>query len=141
MTQAKFPPGPKTNLLWSKEDNFTKDILGYFDRSVRKWQGISRAMVGPYPYVNISNPAYIEHIFLHPDIYVKGRDNKTLKFLLGNGLVTSEGEFWLKQRRLIQPLFHKQRLQGFVEQIVKCSSAMVRNWEAEIGSEIDVHRE
>ncbi len=141
MTQAPLPPGPKTNLLWSKEENFTKDILGYFNRSVRKYNGISRAMVGPYAYVNISNPAYIEHIFTHPDIYVKGRDNKTLRFLLGNGLVTSEGEFWLKQRRLIQPLFHKQRLQTFVTKINDCTQVLINSWESRGGEVIDVHDE
>src|SRR5688572_17038169 len=140
-SNAKFPPGPSTNLLWSKEANFTKDILGYFHNSVRKYNGISRAKVGPYHYVNISNPAYIEHVFTHPDIYVKGRDNKTLRFLLGNGLVTSEGEFWLKQRRLIQPLFHKQRLQSFVQKITERTSAMLKSWEAFDGEVIDVHDE
>jgi cytochrome P450 len=141
MTQPQFPPGPKTNLLWSKEDNFTKDILGYFARSVRKYNGISRAMVGPYAYVNISEPEYIERVFTHPDIYIKGRDNKTLRFLLGNGLVTSEGEFWLKQRRLIQPLFHKQRLQTFVKKISDCTDVLIKNWEKRGGEVIDVHDE
>ncbi len=141
MTQAKLPPGPATNLLWDRESNFTKDILGYFQKSVRKYEGISRAAVGPYHYVNISNPAYIEHVFLNPDIYVKGRDNKTLRFLLGNGLVTSEGDFWLKQRRLIQPLFHKQRLQTFVQKIAESTHHMLNNWQAYNGRVIDVHEQ
>lgn len=141
MTKAQFPPGPSTNLLWAKEANFTKDILGYFHNSVRKYEGISRAMVGPYHYVNISEPAYIEHVFTHPDIYIKGRDNKTLRFLLGNGLVTSEGEFWLKQRRLIQPLFHKQRLQTFVQKISEKTLAMLKTWEPRAGQVVDVHNE
>lgn len=141
MTQAKLPPGPATNLLWNKEANFTKDILGYFHNSVRKYNGISRAKVGPYHYVNISEPAYIERIFTHPDIYVKGRDNKTLRFLLGNGLVTSEGEFWLKQRRLIQPLFHKQRLQSFVQKITESTAAMLKSWNAKTDEVIDIHSE
>ena len=141
MTKPSFPPGPKTNLLWDKEANIRKDLLAHFHRTVRRFPGISRAMVGPYHYVNISEPAFIEHVFTHPDIYEKGRDNKTLRFLLGNGLVTSEGEFWLKQRRLIQPLFHKQRLQSFVQKISESTAGMLKNWEAKTGSEIDVHAE
>ena len=141
MTQAKFPPGPSTNLLWSKEPNIRTDVLGYFHNSVRKYKGISRAKVGPYHYVNISDPAYIERIFTNPDIYVKGRDNKTLRFLLGNGLVTSEGEFWLKQRRLIQPLFHKQRLQSFVQKITESTTAILKNWETFDGKVMDIHNE
>lgn len=141
MAQAQLPPGPGTNLLWNKEANFVKDILGYFHTSVRKYEGISRAAVGPYHYVNLSQPEYIEHVFLNPDIYVKGRDNKTLRFLLGNGLVTSEGEFWLKQRRLIQPLFHKQRLQTFVQKIEASTNAMLNKWQAYDGKVVDVHTE
>ena len=141
MTNAKFPPGPTTNLLWDKEANIRKDLLGHFHRTVRRFPSISRAMIGPYHYVNISEPAYIEHVFTHPDIYVKGRDNKTLRFLLGNGLVTSEGEFWLKQRRLIQPLFHKQRLQSFVQKINESTVTMLKNWETKTGVVIDMHTE
>ena len=141
MTEPKLPPGPSTNLLWAKEPSIRKDVLGYFENSVRKYQGISRAAVGPYHYVNISEPEYIERIFTHPDIYVKGRDNKTLRFLLGNGLVTSEGEFWLKQRRLIQPLFHKQRLQTFAQKIEAATSALVKNLEARTGETLNIHSE
>lgn len=141
MTNAKFPPGPKTNLLRDKEANLPKDILGHFHRTVRKFPSISRAMIGPYHYVNISEPAFIEHVFTHPDIYVKGRDNKILRFLLGNGLVTSEGEFWLKQRRLIQPLFHKQRLQSFVQKISESTLTMLKKWELKTGAVTDIHAE
>lgn len=139
--QAKFPPGPATNLLWNKEVDLRNDILGYFERSIRKYDGISRAMVGPYHYYNISNPDYIERVFLNPDIYVKGRDNKNLRFLLGNGLVTSEGTFWLKQRRLIQPLFHKQRLQGFVDKISQSADKLLNSWASRTGQVMDIHTE
>lgn len=141
MTKTKFPPGPGTNLLWAKEPSIRKDVLGHFHNSVRAYNGISRAAVGPYHYVNISEPAYIERIFTHPEIYEKGRDARTLRFILGNGLVTSEGEFWLKQRRLIQPLFHKNRLQSFVQKIEESTAAMLKNWERHTGSVIDMHTE
>ena len=45
--------------------------------------------------------------------YLKSQDYQLLKGLLGNGLVTSEGELWLRQRRLIQPAFHRQRVAEF----------------------------
>ncbi|MES2619779.1 MAG: cytochrome P450 [Bacteroidota bacterium] len=141
MIQAKLPPGPEVNLLWNKEANIKTDILGYFHKSVRQYNGISRARLGPYYYVNVSEPAYIEHIFLNRDVYIKGRDNKNLKFLLGNGLLTNEGEFWLKQRRLMQPLFHKQRLQGFVQKIKESTDAMLSSWEARKNQVADLHSE
>jgi cytochrome P450 len=138
---AQLPPGPKENLLFSKEVDLRNGILDYVHKSVRQYNGISRAKLGPYHYVNISSPAYIEHVFLHRDIYIKGRDNKNLKFLLGNGLLTNEGEFWLKQRRLMQPLFHKQRLQGFVQKIKECTNQLMNSWQPAEGKVTDMHRE
>lgn len=140
-THAKLPPGPTTNLLWDKEANIRKDVLTHFENTMRKYNGISRGRLGPYYYVNLTKPEYIEQVFLNPDIYIKGRDNKTLRFILGNGLVTSEGEFWLKQRRLIQPLFHKKRLQGFVEKMVESTRAMLQSWEGKTGRIVDLHTE
>lgn len=139
--QAKFPPGPTTNLLWNKEANVRKDILGYFTRSIRQYDGLSRAMVGPYHYYHVTDPDFIERVFLNPDIYIKGRDNRNLRFLLGNGLVTSSGTFWLKQRRLIQPLFHKQRLQGFVDKISETTDKMIAGLTARNGQVLDMHTE
>lgn len=139
-TSTKLPPGPKGNLLLNQAASIRKDILGYFHRSVRQYPGISRAKLGPYHYVNVSNAEYIEQILLNRDVYVKGRDNRNLKFLLGNGLLTNEGEFWLKQRRLMQPLFHKQRLQGFVEKIEECGNRMLNDLKDRQGV-VDMHSE
>ncbi len=140
-TNAKLPPGPKGNLLLNKNINLRNDILGFMHRSVREYNGISRSKLGFNYYVNISNPDYVEHIFQHRDIYVKGRDNKNLKFLLGNGLLTSENEFWMKQRRLIQPIFHKQRLQGFIRKIIDSTQVMMKDWELRTGTVADMHSE
>ena len=140
-TKAQLPPGPKGNLLLSKDRNFRNDLLGFMERSVRLYDGISRMKVGFVYYVIISNPDYIEHIFMNRDIYIKGRDNKNLKFLLGNGLLTNEGEFWMKQRRLMQPLFHKQRLQGFVQKILESTNVMMADWTQRSGTVADLHSE
>ncbi len=140
-SKPKLPPGPKGNLLLSKEVNLQTDILNFIVKQVAKYNGISRSKLGFNHYVNISNPDYIEHVFQHRDVYVKGRDNKNLMFLLGNGLLTSQGEFWMKQRRLMQPLFHKQRLNGFVEKISECTHAILNEWQTIGAKNIDAHAE
>jgi cytochrome P450 len=138
-SNAKLPPGQKGNLLFDKDRSFRTDLLGFMVRSVRQYNGISRRKVGFNYYVNITNPDYVEHIFMNRDIYVKGRDNKNLQFLLGHGLLTSEGEFWMKQRRLMQPLFHKQRLQGFVQKIAESTNTMLTDWTQRTGTVTDLH--
>lgn len=59
------------------------------------------------------DPAFFRHVLVtnHKN-YKKGSSSKMLQPVLGNGLVTSEGDFWLRQRRLVQPAFHKERLQA-----------------------------
>lgn len=117
-----------------------KDVLAYFAQNVKDYPGISRVRLGNFHYVHVSDPAYIEHVFLNTDKrYIKGRDNKNLKFLLGNGLLTNDGDFWLKQRRLMQPLFHKQRLQGFVEAMSRCTQKLCDEWKED--AVLDMHAE
>lgn len=137
MSQAKLPPGPKGNLLLNKKFDLKNGLLEYLEQDVKQYPKISRGKVGPFWYVNISEPDYIEHVFTNRDIYIKGRDNDNLKFLLGNGLLTNKGDFWMKQRRLMQPIFHKQRLQGFVQKIAESTNNLLSEWEG--SSHVDVH--
>lgn len=141
MQPATLPPGPKGNVLLNREIDLRSNILQYLEKNVREYPGISRIKLGPFHYVIISNPEYIEHVFMNRDVYVKGRDNDNLKFLLGNGLLTNQGDFWMKQRRLMQPLFHKQRLQGFVQKIEECTHDIIKEWNNRPQSELDIHDE
>lgn len=91
-------------------------------------------------------------IFLasHPDLvrevlvtqhrsFIQGRIHQVLKFLLGEGLVSSEGEFHLKQRRLIQPAFHRQRIASYGEAMVSLSEVHAARWRD--GATVDVTEE
>ena len=139
---AVLPPGPAKNLLFDKEVDLRHNVIGLLQKGANEYtNGISRSRMGLGYFVQISNPAYIEHVFTHGDIYVKSNENKELKFLLGNGLLTSEGTFWLKQRRLIQPLFHKQRLTGFVDKITETCYTLIAEWNAAGNGIKDVHEE
>jgi len=58
-----------------------------------------------------SHPSYARHVLTDNNKnYTKSLAYKVVKMLLGNGILTSEGEFWRRQRRLIQPAFHKQKI-------------------------------
>jgi cytochrome P450 len=138
---APLPPGPKRNVLFTSRKALENDVLGLLQRNVQNWPGISRMKIGPYYFVNVSDPACIEKVFTDTENFGKGRENFKMRFLLGRGLLTNEGKFWLKQRRLIQPLFHKQRLEGFVQSISRCTSDMLREWDERKVSEVDVHAE
>ena len=142
MTKAKLPPGPGGNVLFSPALKELKtNVLGLVERQKQDFKDISRIMIGPYQYINIYKPEFMEQIFADSVLFSKGRENANLKFLLGNGLLTNEGDFWLKQRRLIAPVFHKKRLATFVQQIIACTDRMMDSWEERGDVKMDIHAE
>jgi cytochrome P450 len=66
-----------------------------------------------------------------------------LRIALGNGLVTSDGDFWLRQRRIAQPSFHRQRVAGFAQVMVDAAEETFARWQAELkpGQQVDVAAE
>jgi cytochrome P450 len=105
--------------------------------------------------VRLEFPLITAHVCSHPDhvqqvlidqyrIFTKQtKGYQNLRLFLGNGLVTSEGDFWLRQRRIAQPAFHKKRIAGFADTMVRATEDLVRSWEtpAKEGTPIDVAAE
>jgi len=136
-----YPPGPKGNLLLTARHELQHDMLGLLQRNVATYPGICRMKIGPNHFINVSDPALVEKVFVDGEYFGKGKENFKMRFLLGLGLLTNEGKFWLKQRRLIQPLFHKQRLEGFVNSITHCTNGMLNDWDKAQLQTRDVHTE
>jgi cytochrome P450 len=92
------------------------------------------------PYVLLTDPEAIRHVLVenHKN-YEKSRNYIGLKQILGQGLVTSEGEVWRRQRKLAQPAFHRERIQSFVRTMGECTADMLARWEGE--NVFDVHKE
>jgi cytochrome P450 len=85
-------------------------------------------MAGDHVYI-LSDPALVNEVFLdNARDVMKGRGLQAARSLLGNGLLTSEGEFHLRQRRLAQPAFHKQRIAQYAEQMVTETVRHVSPW-------------
>ena len=62
----------------------------------------------------ISHPDLIEEVLVaEARNFIKHFALRMNRLMLGNGLLTSEGDFWLRQRRLIQPAFHRERIAGY----------------------------
>ncbi|MEC9346184.1 MAG: cytochrome P450 [Pseudomonadota bacterium] len=101
--------------------------------------------IGLQPFILINRPDWIHEILVgKPDIYVKGRLNRRiLGPALGNGLLTAEGEFWKRQRRIAAPAFHYKRLRVLAEIMVDCTLQTADRWEelADTGRHVDVARE
>ncbi len=92
-------------------------------------------------YLLLTSAESMQHVLVtHPQRYVKSVNYAGLKIVLGNGLLTSEGSFWKRQRKLMQPSFHKQRLEGFVDTMGECTSAMLERLRG-VAAPFDLHRE
>src|SRR5664279_292609 len=86
------------------------------------------------------NPDDIESVLVtrYPS-FTKGIGTRANPELFGNGLLTSEGDFWLRQRRLSQPAFHRTRIAAYADIMARESDRMMSTWSD--GQELDIHRE
>lgn len=91
--------------------------------------------------VVIANPEYAKYVLLENNKnYRKSLAYDVLKAVLGNGLLTSEGDFWKKQRRLIQPAFHKRKLEELAGMMVKEAQRTADKFQqyADTGNAVDL---
>ncbi len=88
----------------------------------------------------VDTPEYVKHVLQDNNKnYTKSLAyKKLLTRLLGQGLLTSEGDFWRKQRRLAQPAFHRDKLALLADDMVKCTEAIITELEAVAGQEVNL---
>ncbi len=135
-------PGPKGHWLLGSLPERRDDPLGLYSRGRAQHGDVVRYRFGPIALHLISHPDGIKHVLVdNAANYIKGRVFDDLRPLLGNGLVSSEGDFWKRQRRLAQPSFHRERLAALAEQMVDVADATLASWAPRVGSELDVAEE
>lgn len=136
-TQTALPPGPKGTLLGGSVRDFSKNRLNFFIRVVQEYGEIVSFRFGPRRIFFISNPDLIEQVLVtDAKHYIKHFGARAYKPVLGNGLVTSEHQFWLRQRRLSQPSFMKSRILTYAPIMAELTERMVDRWED--GKGVDV---
>jgi cytochrome P450 len=137
-----LPPGPKGKLITGVMREFNRDTLGFIERLQRDYGDVVRSrFLYLYAYF-IYNPADIETLLTtDAKSYRKARSLRSPFFyrLVGNGLVTSEGDFWRRQRRLAQPAFHRQRISSYGDIMVQYAQRAMTNWKD--GEERDISRD
>jgi cytochrome P450 len=139
--KLKFPPGPSTGLRrWSLGPLNNGDPLKYFTGLMREYGDLVSLRVLNFRILLLNHPDHIEDVLVnHPRKFVKGRVLKANKRVFGSGLLTSEGDFWLRQRRLAQPAFHRVRIAGYASTMVEYTERLLHEWQD--GEERDIHKE
>ncbi|SRR5579883_369704 len=106
-----LPPGPPKRFPGAHLLLLRRDTLGALTALAREYGDVARIRVGPQHIVLVSHPDLIRTVLItDARRFAKGRGLDRTKRLLGTGLLTSEGDFHLRQRRLAQPAFHRERI-------------------------------
>ena len=137
---AKFPPGPPPNLIRSLFGAMQQNPLDYFTAMAQKYGDVSGMRIGKFRSLFINRPDLIEDVLVNnARLYHKGRVLRANKYLFGEGLLTSEGDFWLRQRRLAQPAFHRVRVNAYAATMAEYAGQLIETWRN--GEERDIHEE
>jgi len=139
--KLKFPPGPSFGFRrWSLGPLNSGDPLEYFTRIIREYGDVVGLRIFNFRILLINHPDHIEDVLVkHPRKFIKGRVLQANKRVFGRGLLTSEGDFWLRQRRLAQPAFHRARIAGYAGTMVEYTERLLEEWQD--GEERDIHKE
>ena len=131
--QAKkpFPPFPvEKHWLFGSGYLLKKDPLNQINHFIKKYGDIFSLSVPMHKVAIVSTPEFARYILLDNNKnYTKSLAYDLLRILLGNGLLTSEGDFWKKQRKLIQPAFHKRKLEELAAMMLACAEQTADKFE------------
>ncbi|HYC06197.1 MAG TPA: cytochrome P450 [Azospirillaceae bacterium] len=108
------------------------DPLGYITRAARLGNVVELPMLGERVLL-LSHPDHVRYVLTDP-VFGKSTFYEKVRPLLGYGLVTSEGELWKRQRRLMQPAFHKDAIEGMVAIMVRRTRGLMDEWSAAAAS-------
>ncbi|MBE0698198.1 MAG: cytochrome P450 [Anaerolineaceae bacterium] len=142
---AHLPPGPTPRELLPRIPKIQKDALGFLLDLSAKYGDVAYFAAGSQPVYIVSHPDGVKHILQDQHRrYTKNTiQYNSLATITGRGLLTSDGPFWLRQRRLAQPAFARSRLQTLDQIVVPAARAMLEHWKeaAALGSPVDVDSE
>src|SRR5262245_26773252 len=138
MGKQLLPPGPKGHWLTGHLPLYRRGALDFMTRCAREHGDVVALRFGHRRLVLVSHPDLIEQILVTQNSCFRKHFALRLNpLLLGKGLLTSEGDFWLRQRRLVQPAFNRSRLAGYATAVVEATNRLVANWRT--GEERDIH--
>ena len=139
-TTRTLPPGPKGRPFFGSGRDLACDQIGFYTRCARDHGDLVPVRLGPRQALLVFHPDAIEEVLVtRSRDFVKSPGVRLLAGLLGDGLLLSEGETWLRQRRLVQPAFHRQRLAGYGEVMAAFAERHVAGWRD--GEVRDAHAE
>lgn len=127
--KIKRPPQPKAKLISGHYFDFYRDQLGFLTKSAKDFGDLVRCRFFHVPIYLLNHPDLIEEVLAVAELRKsKGVRTPLQKQIFGNGLSASEGDFWLKQRRLLQQAFNQNYLAGYADVVVETAEDFFSHW-------------
>jgi cytochrome P450 len=142
MVAAAIPRGPRGGRLLGNMRAFNGDSLGFIERCAREFGDVVPTRFLYVPALFLFHPDHVEYVLATGSKnFIKAATLRSPFFhrLVGRGLVTSEGDFWRRQRRLAQPAFHRDRVEAYARTMVAHAERMLSDWRD--GRALDAHEE
>jgi cytochrome P450 len=125
----RVPLGPKGHWLSGNLPDFRSARLDFLTHCARTYGDVTALRFAHRRILLVSNPDLIEEILVtHSRHFIKHFALRLNPLLLGKGLLTSEGDFWLRQRRLIQPVFVRSRIASYAPVMVAAARHVTDSW-------------
>ncbi len=133
-------PGPRSFGNFRQVIALRRNPLKFLAMLAREYGPVSRFSVGRLHFFLFTSPEAVREILVtnHERMH-KGRALQRAKVLLGEGLLTSEDEFHKRQRRLVNPAFHRERLPGYAREMIAAARRAAEGWRD--GARVDMANE
>lgn len=135
-----LPPGPRGLKALANVLAFGRDWSGFLGRCHREYGDVVFFRFLNMPFCLVAHPDGIEYVLVkNAQNFVKSRDYRALKAVLGNGLLTSEGNLWQGQRKLIQPAFRHENIVNYARIMTEAAATKLASWRD--GDTRDIHED
>src|SRR5215210_5038903 len=117
MDAKTFPPGPRGNRFVSRLVAASRrDPLNFLAGVAREYGDISSFRVGLERIFFLNHPDYVKEVLTnHYEFFLKGNGNQRAKRFVGEGILLSEGDKHRRERQLLQPSFHRERIAAYAD--------------------------
>src|SRR5205814_1147167 len=128
------PPTARGNRLLGSALDLQRSQIHLYERAMREYGDVVRLVVGPpglrFELFCVFHPDGVQHVLAGADERYSKMDRffREVTALVGSGLLTSEGESWTRQRRLIQPLFTPKQVGAYADLMVDEAAALGERW-------------
>jgi cytochrome P450 len=136
----RLPPGPRSFVPGRYLRIMQRAPIPFFAQLARQYGDASMFSIGPQRIVLLNHPDLVHELLVTQNrFFHKSRVLQRSKVIFGEGLLTSEDPLHLRQRRLVQPAFHRERIARYAQVMVERAARTSERWRD--GAEVDIHHE